>query len=83
MDCGPGTAAPPPNSRIAVIIQRIEWETLPLGLGAEDRHRQNFLRGDAVGQNTLGGDHVLITFAPIPMPPLLPVKAPLVRLAGS
>ena len=86
MDCGLGAAAQLPNFRIAVIVQRIEQKPLPLGLGAEVQHRQNFLqrllladqflRGSAVGQNALGSDYVLVTFAPIPVPPLFPVKAP-------
>ena len=60
---------------------------LPLGRSAEGQHRQNFdqrflladqfLRGGAVGQNALGGNYVLVTLAPVPVPPLLPVKAPL------
>ena len=86
MDCGLGAAAQMPNFRIAVIVQRIEQKPLPLGLGAEGQHRQNFiqrflladqfLRGGAVGQNALGGNYVLVTLAPVPVPPLLPVKAP-------
>ena len=69
MDCGLGTAAPPPDLRIAVIVQRIEQKPLPLGFGAEGQHRHNFiqrlpladqfLRGGAVGQNALGGDYVM------------------------
>ena len=87
MDCGLGTAAPPPDLRIAVIVQRIEQKPLPLGFGAEGQHRHNFiqrlpladqfLRGGAVGQNALGGNYVFVTLAPVPMPPLFPVKAPL------
>ena len=87
MDCGLGAAAHSPNLRIAVIIQRIEQKTLSLGGSAESQHIQSFtqcfpladqlLRGGAVGQNALGGDYVLVTLAPVPMPPLLPVKAPL------
>ena len=87
MDCGLRAAAQLPNFRIAVIVQRIEQKTLPLGLGAEGQHRHHFiqrlpladqfLRGGTVGQNALGGDYVLVTFTPILMPPLFPVKAPL------
>ena len=87
MDGSLGAAAHFSDFRIAIIVQRIEQKPFPLGLGAEGQHRQNFLqrfplayqflRGGAVGQNTLGGDYVLVTFAPIPVPPLLPVKAPL------
>ncbi len=72
---------------VDVIVQRIKQKPLPLGGGAEGQHRQNFvhrflladqfLRGGAVGQNALGGNYVLVTLAPVPMPPLLPVKAPL------
>ena len=71
---------------VDVIVQRIKQKPLPLGGGAEGQHRQNFiqrflladqfLRGSAVGQKTLGGDYVLVTFASVPMPPLLAVKAP-------
>ena len=86
MDCGLGAAAPPSNLRIAEIVQRIEQKPLPLGRCAEGQHRQNFiqrflladqlLRGGTVGQNTLGGNYVLVTLAPVPVPPLFPVKAP-------
>ena len=72
---------------VDVIVQRIKQKPLPLGGGAEGQHRQNFvhrflladqfLRGGAVGQNALGGNYVLVTLAPVPMPPLFPVKAPL------
>ena len=72
---------------VDVIVQRIKQKPLPLGGGAEGQHRQNFvqrflladqfLRGGAVGQNALGGNYVLVTLAPVPMPPLLPVEAPL------
>ena len=87
MDCGLGAAAHLPNFCIAVIVQRIEQKPLLLGGGAEGQHCQNFiqrflpadqfLRGGVVGQNALGGDYVLVTPAAIPIPPLLPVKAPL------
>ena len=90
MDCGLGAAAPPSNLRIAEIVQRIEQKPLPLGRCAEGQHRQNFiqrflladqfLRGGAVGQNALGGNYVLVTLAPVPVPPLFPVKAPLSAL---
>ena len=86
IDCGLGAAAPPSNLRIAVIVQRIEQKPLPLGGSTEGQHRQNFiqrflladqfLRGGAVGQNALGGNYVLVTLAPVPVPPLFPVKAP-------
>ena len=72
---------------VDVIVQRIKQKPLPLGGGAEGQHRQNFvhrflladqfLRGCAVGQNALGGNYVLVTLMAIPMPPLLPLKAPL------
>ena len=87
MDCGLGAAAHQPNLRIAEIIQRIERKPLPLGLGTEGQHRQNFLqrflladlflRGGRGRQMALGGYYVLVTFAPVPVPPLLPFKAPL------
>ena len=87
MDCGLGAAAHLPNFCIAVIVQRIEQKPLLLGVGAEGQHCQNFIqrflltdqffRGGAVGQNALGGNYVLVTLAPVPVPPLLPVKAPL------
>ena len=75
-----GTTAHLGNLRIAEIVQRIEQEPLPLGVGAERQHRQNFiqrfpladqfLRGSTVGQAALGADYVLITLTPIPVPPL-------------
>ncbi len=79
-----------PNFRIAEIVQRIEQKPLPLGRRTEGQHRQNFiqrflladqfLRGGAVGQNALGGNYVFVTLAPVPMPPLLAVKAPFLFL---
>ena len=86
MDCGLGAAAQPPNLRIAVIVERIEQKPLPLGRRTEGQNRQNFLqsflladqflRSGAVGQTALGGNYVLVTLVSVPVPPLLPVKAP-------
>ena len=39
-----GTAAQLGNLRIAEIMQGIEQEPLPLGIGAERQHRQNFVQ---------------------------------------
>ena len=39
-----------------------------------------FLRGGAAGQAALGGDYVLVTLAPVPIPLTLPVKFPIVPL---
>ena len=66
----------------------MEQKPLPLGVGAERQHRQNFIqrfpladqffRGGAVGQAALGADYVLVTLAPVPIPLTLPVKFPIV-----
>ena len=71
---------------VDVIVQRIKQKPLPLGGGAEGQHRQNFvqrflladqfLRGGTVRQNALDSNYVLVTLAPVPVPPLFPVKAP-------
>ena len=68
----------------------MEQKPLPLGVGAERQHRQNFiqrfpladqfLRGGAVGQAALGTDYVLVTLAPVPIPLTLPVEFPIVPL---
>ena len=75
-----GTAAHLGNLRIGEIMQGVEQKPLPLGGGAERQHRQNFiqrfpladqfLRGSTIGQAALGADYVLVTLAPVPMPPL-------------
>ena len=80
MDSSLGTVLHLGNLRIAEIVQRIEQKPLPLGGGAERQHRQNFiqrfplayqfLRGSTIGQAALGADYVLVTLAPVPMPPL-------------
>ena len=61
-------------------MQGIEQEPLPLGVGTECQHRQNFiqrfpltnqiLRGGAVGQAALRGDYVLVKLSPVPVTPL-------------
>jgi hypothetical protein len=90
MDCDFGTTAHLGNLRIAEIMQGIKQKSLPLGGGAKHQHRQNFvqcfplanqfLRGSAIGQAALGGDYVLVIFAPVPIPLTLPVEFPIVPL---
>ena len=83
-----GTTAHLGNLHIAEIVQGIEQEPLPLGVGAERQNRQNFIqcfpladqffRGGAIGQAALGADYVLVTLAPVPIPLTLPVELPIV-----
>jgi hypothetical protein len=90
MDSSLGTVLHLGNLRIAEIVQRIEQEPLPLGVGTERQNRQNFIQrfpladqflwGGAVGQAALGGDYVLVIFAPVPIPLTLPVEFPIVPL---
>ena len=44
IDCGLGAAAPPPNLRIAEIVQNVGREPLSLGGGAQGQHRQNSIQ---------------------------------------
>jgi hypothetical protein len=76
---------------IAEIIESMEQKPLPLLLGAESQHRQDFpagfhaahilLRRFAAGQTSLGDNYVLVIAALVPMVFPLTVKAP-VKLLG-
>ncbi len=83
-----GTTAHLGNLHIAEIVQGIEQEPLPLGVGAERQNRQNFihrfpltdqfLRCGTVGQAALRSDYVFVTLAPVPISLALPVELPIV-----